>query len=119
VGLGAAWEIDFFGRLKSLKDAALQRYLATAYARQAAVSVEIGLVMILSIAGIWFVCAAFTGYAMRVMRLPMRVAFAAAGLLLLMPFQASTVNAWLNVLGAVLGVALLIYEFGARSKEAA
>src|SRR6266850_955993 len=36
VGLGAAWEIDFFGRLKSLKDAALQRYLATAYARQAA-----------------------------------------------------------------------------------
>ena len=82
-------------------------------------AVEIGLVMILSIAGIWFVCAAFTGYAMRVMRLPMRVAFAAAGLLLLMPFQASTVNAWLNVLGAVLGVALLIYEFGARSKEAA
>src|SRR5207249_10161447 len=82
-------------------------------------AVEIVLVMILSIAGIWFVCAAFTGYAMRVMRLPMRVAFAAAGLLLLMPFQASTVNAWLNVLGAVLGVALLIYEFGARSKEAA
>ena len=82
-------------------------------------ALEIGLVMILSIAGIWFVCAAFTGYAMRVMRLPMRVAFAAAGLLLLMPFQASTVNAWLNVLGAVLGVALLIYEFGARSKEAA
>jgi len=82
-------------------------------------AVEIGLVMILSIAGIWFVCAAFTGYAMRVMRLPMRVVFAAAGLLLLMPFQASTVNAWLNVLGAVLGVALLIYEFGARSKEAA
>ena len=82
-------------------------------------ALEIGLVMILSIAGIWFVCAAFTGYAMRVMRLPMRVAFAAAGLLLLMPFQASTVNAWLNVLGAVLGVALLIYEFGARSKKVA
>ena len=81
-------------------------------------AVEIGLVMILSIAGIWFVCAAFTGYAMRVMGLPMRVAFGAAGLLLLMPFQASTVNAWLNVLGAVLGAALLIYEFG-RGKEAA
>ncbi|TMH42609.1 MAG: TRAP transporter fused permease subunit, partial [Betaproteobacteria bacterium] len=32
-------------------------------------AVEIVLVMILSIAGIWFVCAAFTGYAMRVMRL--------------------------------------------------
>src|SRR5438876_2568372 len=81
-------------------------------------AVEIGLVMILSIAGIWFVCAAFTGYATRVMGLPMRVAFGAAGLLLLTPFQASTVNAWLNVLGAVLGAALLIYEFG-RGKEAA
>ena len=36
VGLSAAWEIDFFGRLQSLKDAALQQYLATAHARQAA-----------------------------------------------------------------------------------
>lgn len=36
VGLSAAWEIDFFGRLQSLSDAALQQYLATAYARQAA-----------------------------------------------------------------------------------
>jgi TRAP transporter 4TM/12TM fusion protein len=82
-------------------------------------AVEIGLVMIVSIAGIWFVCAAFTGYAMRVMSLPMRVAFGAAGLLLLMPFQASTVNAWLNVLGAVLGAALLVYEFRARGKAPA
>src|SRR5439155_23336288 len=82
-------------------------------------ALEIGLVMILSIAGIWFVCAGFTGHAMRVMGLPMRVAFAAAVLLLLMPFQASTVNPWLNVLGSVLGVALLIYEFGARSKKVA
>ena len=36
VGLAGAWEIDFFGRLQSLNDAALQQYLATAYARQAA-----------------------------------------------------------------------------------
>src|ERR1700682_5301274 len=35
-GVSAAWEIDFFGRLQSLKDAALERYFATAYARQAA-----------------------------------------------------------------------------------
>jgi TRAP transporter 4TM/12TM fusion protein len=80
---------------------------------------EIGLVMLLSIAGIWFVCAAFTGYAMRVTSLPMRVAFGTAGLLLLMPFQASTVNAWLNVLGAVFGAALLVHEFRARGKAPA
>ncbi|MEM4989736.1 efflux transporter outer membrane subunit [Collimonas sp. H4R21] len=35
-GLSAAWEIDFFGRLRSLSDAALEQYLASAHARQAA-----------------------------------------------------------------------------------
>jgi multidrug efflux system outer membrane protein len=34
VGLSVAWELDFFGRLGSLRDAALQQYFATAYARQ-------------------------------------------------------------------------------------
>ncbi|MGY2488618.1 efflux transporter outer membrane subunit [Cupriavidus sp. CP313] len=36
VGVSASWEIDFFGRLRSLSDAAFEQYLATAYARQAA-----------------------------------------------------------------------------------
>ncbi len=36
VGVATAWEIDFFGRLQSLGDAALEQYFATAYARQAA-----------------------------------------------------------------------------------
>ncbi len=36
VGLSAAWEIDFFGRLRSLGEAALQQYLATAQAHKAA-----------------------------------------------------------------------------------
>lgn len=36
VGLSASWEIDFFGRLRSLSDAAFAQYLASAYARQAA-----------------------------------------------------------------------------------
>jgi TRAP transporter 4TM/12TM fusion protein len=80
--------------------------------------IEIGLVMILSIAGIWFVCAAFTGYAMRVMRLPMRVAFGVAGLLLLMPFQASVINAWLNAAGGLLGTALFAHELRRRPRLA-
>ncbi|SEJ25071.1 efflux transporter outer membrane subunit [Paraburkholderia diazotrophica] len=41
VGLNASWEIDFFGRIRSLKDQALAQYLATAQARKAA---EIALV---------------------------------------------------------------------------
>jgi multidrug efflux system outer membrane protein len=35
VGASAAWELDFFGRLQSLKDDALQQYLASAQGRKA------------------------------------------------------------------------------------
>ena len=35
VGASAAWEIDFFGRVQSLDDQALQQYFATAQARKA------------------------------------------------------------------------------------
>ena len=35
-GVSAAWELDFFGRLRSLSDVQLQQYFATGYARQAA-----------------------------------------------------------------------------------
>src|SRR6202165_68670 len=36
IGVSASWEIDFFGRLQSLSDQALQQYFATAQARKAA-----------------------------------------------------------------------------------
>lgn len=36
VGLQASWEIDFWGRVRSLKDQALAQYLSTAQARKAA-----------------------------------------------------------------------------------
>jgi multidrug efflux system outer membrane protein len=35
VGLSASWEIDFFGRVRSLNEEALQQYFATAQARKA------------------------------------------------------------------------------------
>lgn len=41
VGLNTSWELDFWGRIRSLKDQALEQYLATAQARKAA---EISLV---------------------------------------------------------------------------
>jgi TRAP transporter 4TM/12TM fusion protein len=72
------------------------------------------LVMVLSVAGIWFVCAGMTGYAFRVMPPASRVAFVVAGLLLLMPFQAAAINGWINVAGLILGAALVIYEVRAR-----
>ncbi|MET0323393.1 MAG: efflux transporter outer membrane subunit [Duganella sp.] len=36
VGLNTSWEIDLFGRLQNLTDAAREQYLASAYGRQAA-----------------------------------------------------------------------------------
>src|SRR5262245_24102435 len=76
---------------------------------------EILLVMALSIAGIWFVCAGFTGYALRVMGAPMRAGFVIAGLMLLMPFQAASINAWVNAVGALLGITLLVVEMKGRN----
>jgi TRAP transporter 4TM/12TM fusion protein len=71
-------------------------------------------VVTLSITGIWFVCAGMTGYALRVMTTVPRVGFVITGILLLMPFQATVINAWLNAAGIVLGVALVTYEMRAR-----
>ena len=55
-----------------------------------------------------------TGYAFRVMTLPLRIGFILAGVMLLMPFQAARVNGWLNVAGLILGAALVIYEVRGR-----
>ena len=75
---------------------------------------EIAGVVVLSVAGIWFVCAGMTGYAFRVMPTAARAAFVAAGVLLLLPFQASAINGWLNFAGVILGAALVTYEVRAR-----
>jgi len=75
---------------------------------------EIAGVVILSITGIWFVCAGMTGYAFRVMGLLQRIGFVLSGILLLMPFQASPVNGWLNLAGLILGAGLVTYEVRAR-----
>ncbi|HEY6000905.1 MAG TPA: efflux transporter outer membrane subunit [bacterium] len=54
VGLGvAAWEVDFFGRVRSLRDAALEQYLASEHARRAA---QIALVS--QVAATWLSLAA-------------------------------------------------------------
>jgi len=53
VGLGVAWEIDLFGRIKSLQDQALENYLATAEARRAT---QVALVA--EVANAWLALAA-------------------------------------------------------------
>ncbi len=54
VNLGiASWEIDFFGRIRSLKDAALEEYLATEQARRSA-----QILLVSGVANAWLSLAA-------------------------------------------------------------
>jgi TRAP transporter 4TM/12TM fusion protein len=79
---------------------------------------DIVVVTISSIAGIWLICAAMTGYFTRVLRIHMRLAFVAAGLMLLSPHQLSEFMLWVNIAGGALGIALVLYELRG-AKEAA
>jgi TRAP-type uncharacterized transport system fused permease subunit len=76
--------------------------------------VDIVMVTISSLFGIWLICAAMTGYFTRVLPPHLRVAFAAAGIMLLSPHQVSPVMLWINILGAAAGIALIAYELKAR-----
>jgi len=73
------------------------------------------IVTITAIAGIWLICAAMTGYFTRVLSWRIRAGFIVGGVLLLLPFEAAAINGWLNVAGAALGIALVIYEL--KGKE--
>jgi TRAP transporter 4TM/12TM fusion protein len=79
--------------------------------------VNIVLATLSATAGIWFICAAMVGYFTRVLPLAIRIPFVAAGVLLLMPFEAAAINAWLNIAGLALGAALVVYELR-KGKEA-
>jgi TRAP transporter 4TM/12TM fusion protein len=76
--------------------------------------VDIAAVIVSSLFGIWLVCAAMTGFFVKVMSWKVRVAFAVAGIMLLSPHQASEVMLWINIAGALAGIALTAYELKAR-----
>jgi TRAP transporter 4TM/12TM fusion protein len=60
--------------------------------------------------GVWLICAAFSGYAVRVLSTPMRFGFGIAGLLLFVPADAMTHGEWTDVAGLALGAVLLARE---------
>ena len=72
---------------------------------------DIVIVILTSLAGIWLICAAMTGYGIRLLKIGRRAAFFAAGVLLMLPHQVSEAVLWLNIAGAALGIALVLYEF--------
>ena len=57
--------------------------------------------------GVWLICAAFAGYAVRPLSTPMRVGFGLAGLLLFIPAEAMPHGEWTDIVGLALGAGLL------------
>ena len=79
---------------------------------------DIAVVTVTSLAGIWLICAAMTGYFTRLLGIQTRVAFTVAGIMLLLPHQVSEAMLWVNVAGGALGVALIAFELGTRRNVA-
>jgi TRAP-type uncharacterized transport system fused permease subunit len=76
------------------------------------------IVVATSLAGIWLICAAMTGYFVRVLDPPARAGFLAAGVLLMLPHQISAALLWANVTGGALAIALVAYELRLRLRPA-
>jgi TRAP transporter 4TM/12TM fusion protein len=76
---------------------------------------DIMAVTVTSLFGIWLVCSAMVGYFVKVMGGRMRCAFALAGIMLLSPHQASELMLWINMAGALLGIALMLLELKGRA----
>jgi TRAP transporter 4TM/12TM fusion protein len=79
--------------------------------------VDIVVVTITSLFGIWLICAAMVGYFTRVLPPPIRLAFVVAGVMMLSPHQVSDLMLWVNIAGVALGIALIAAEL--RRKETA
>jgi TRAP-type uncharacterized transport system fused permease subunit len=67
-----------------------------------------------SLFGIWLICAAMTGFLTRLLSNQKRLAFAVAGIMLLLPHQASDLLLWINIAGAAMGIVLFGYELKSR-----
>jgi TRAP-type uncharacterized transport system fused permease subunit len=70
---------------------------------------------ITALIGVWLICAAFTGYATRVLSLPMRVGFGLAGLLLFIPGDAFHDAIWTDAAG--LGLAAILFAREIRESQ--
>ncbi len=63
-----------------------------------------------SLVGVWLICAAFAGYAIRPLSMPMRAGFGLAGLLLFIPADAVPHGEWTDIVGLALGAGLIARE---------
>ncbi len=63
-----------------------------------------------AVGGVWLISAAVIGYSVRSLGLAGRVIYGMAGLLLILPAGAFEEARWLNIAGAALSLALLVFE---------
>lgn len=70
----------------------------------------IALDFVTAVAGVWLISAAAMGYSVRDLRLPSRLYYAAAGILLMLPAETFPGARWLNAAGAAMALALLVWE---------
>jgi hypothetical protein len=66
--------------------------------------------VVTGLAGVWMVCAAFAGFALRPIDGPTRIGFAIAGLLLFIPAGAVPYGHFTDIGGLLLGALLLARE---------
>lgn len=71
---------------------------------------DVLIALVTALVGVWLVCAAFAGYAMRPLTMPMRVAFLLAGLLLFVPADAMKYGLWTDIAGLALAAVLFVRE---------
>ena len=72
---------------------------------------DIVIAVITAVFGVWFVSIAMAGFLVRALGLAMRLAFAAAGLLSLIPASAFPAASQTDIIGVLLGLLLAGYEF--------
>jgi TRAP transporter 4TM/12TM fusion protein len=71
---------------------------------------DIVMVMFTSLFGIWLICAAMSGFLSRVLPTSSRLLFAVAGIMMMLPHQASTSMLVLNLAGIAVAIVLVVYE---------
>ena len=79
--------------------------------------VNLAIALATAVAGVWLVCTGAIGYLVRPLAPPMRVALAAAGFLLMVPRDVGPWAIWSDLVGLVLGLALVTWEW-VRSRRA-
>ncbi|MBI2090500.1 MAG: TRAP transporter fused permease subunit [Deltaproteobacteria bacterium] len=72
--------------------------------------VEVTIAVVTAIVGVWLVAIGVVGYFARPIGLPRRVAFAASGLLALIPAGAFPGAVWTDIVGVLGGIALVSWE---------